>query len=124
MIILGHPLIASESLYKVTKIEDIKKTRPNSTVLIDFIDKELVQYTKKQNIPLALHVKSIKEACLANALGAKYIVVEDTISQDIQKVATEYLFDSKILLHVEDEKGIEIAAKNYIDGVVLQNAIK
>jgi|LGVF01.2.fsa_nt_gb hypothetical protein len=124
MIILGHPLIASESLYKVTKIEDIKKTEPNSTVLIDFIDKELVQYTKKQNIPLALHVKSIKEACLANALGAKYIVVEDTISQDIQKIATEYLFDSKILLHVEDENGIEVAAKNYIDGVVLQNAIK
>ena len=123
MIIIGHPLIPFKALTKVTKIEDIKKTKPNCTVLIDFDAKELVQYSITQDISLALHVKSIKDACLANALGAKFIVVDNELSKQVQNVATEYLFDAKILLQIEDENQIEKAAKNSIDGVIFNKGI-
>ncbi|HIP44195.1 MAG TPA: hypothetical protein EYG93_02520 [Sulfurospirillum arcachonense] len=124
MLIIGHPLIPFKPLYKVTKIEDIKKTKPNCTILIDFDDKELVQYSKAQDISLALHVKSIKDACLANALGAKFVVVDDDLlAKQVQDLATEYLFDTKILLQIEDENAIEKAAKNFIDGVVFKKGI-
>ena len=123
MLIIGHSLIPFKPFTRVTKIEDIKKTEPNCTVLIDFHDKELVQYSVTQDISLALHVKSIKDACLANAIGAKFIVVDDLLSKQVQDVATEYLFDAKVILLVEDEKQIEFAAKNSIDGVIFYKAI-
>lgn len=123
MIIIGHPLVPFKPLYKVTKIEDIKKTKPNCTLLVDFNDRELVQYSITQDISLALHVKSIKDACLANALGADFIVTDKRLSKQVQNLATEYLFDSKILLPIENEADIEKAAIDLIDGVVLKKGI-
>jgi len=123
VIIIGHTLIPFKPLTMVTKIEDIKKTKPNCTILIDFDDKDLVQYSITQDISLALHVKSIKDACLANALGAKFIVVDDLLAKQVQNLATEYLFDTKILLQIEDESGIEKAAEDFIDGVVFTKGI-
>ena len=59
MIILGHKLIPFTPLYQVSKIEDIKKTAPNSPVLFDFSDEKMLKYCKEQDVPFALHVKSI-----------------------------------------------------------------
>lgn len=123
MIILGHTLIPFNPLYKVTKIEDIQSTPSNCTILFDFINEELIRYSKDQNIDFALHVKSIKDACISNALKAKYIIVDYELSKKIQPIATEYLFDTKILLHVEKEIQIELAAESSIDGVIFKNAI-
>ncbi|WP_024955276.1 hypothetical protein [Sulfurospirillum arcachonense] len=124
MIIIGHKLIPFKPFYKVTNIEDIKRTPSNSTILFDFINEEVLEYCKRQDIAFALCVKDIKEACFANALGAKYILTESSLAKEIQDIATEYLFDAKILLHVEDENQIEIAAKKSIDGVVFKKGIK
>jgi len=123
MIILGHPLIPFNSLNKVTKIEDIKKTSPNSTVLFDFVNKEVLKYCKEQNIPFAIYVKNIKESCIANAVNAKFIIMDYELSKEVQPIATEYLFDTKILLLIEHEDQIESAAKNFIDGVIFTEAI-
>ena len=123
MLIIGHPLIPFKPIYRVIKLEDIKKTEPNSTILVDFDDKALVQYSVANDISLALHVKSIKDACLANALGAKFIVVNKDLSKIVQKIATEYLFDAKILIQIDDENGIEEVANDLIDGVILKNGI-
>ena len=124
MIILGHKLIPFTPLYKVTKIENIKKTAPNSPVLFDFIDEKMLEYCKKHDIPFALHVKSITESCIANALGALFIIVDYDLAQSIQPIAVEYLFDTKILVLGEDEKQIELLAKSSIDGIIFKNAIK
>ncbi|MDA7847918.1 hypothetical protein N8972_00315 [Sulfurospirillum sp.] len=123
MIIIGHSFIPFKPLVKVTKIEDIKKTEPNCTILIDFSNKELLQYSRVQDITLALHVKSLKDACIANALGAKFILVDEKLAPQVQNIATEYLFDAKILIQIEDEDDIEQAAKYLIDGVVLKKGI-
>jgi len=123
MLIIGHPLIPFEPLVRVTKIEDIKKIKSNSIILVDFIDKDLIQYSMINHLAIALHVDSIKDACLANALGAKFIVVEKDLSKKIQILATEYLFDAKVILQIKNEEEIEIAAENFIDGVVFKKGI-
>lgn len=123
MIILGHELISFTPVYKVTKIEDIKRTSPNSTVLFDFINKEVLEYCEDQDISFALHVKNIKDACIANALKAKFIIVDYELAKKVQPIATEYLFDTKIFLYVEDEMQIELAADYSIDGVIFKEAI-
>jgi len=123
VIILGHSLIPFKPLKRVIKIEDIKKTEPNCTILIDFDDKELLQYSSTQDISLAIYVKNLKDACLANALGAKFILVNEGLSKKVQNTATEYLFDAKIILQVKDENDIEKAAENAIDGVIFKEGI-
>lgn len=123
MIILGHPLIPFNPLCTVTKIEQINETMSNSTVLFDFSNKEVLEYVISEGLSFALHVKNIKEACLANALKANYILVDETIASGIQIVANEYLFDTKVLLHVNEDNQIEYAAKNSIDGVIFSEGI-
>ncbi|MBL0687728.1 MAG: hypothetical protein JJV95_05980 [Sulfurospirillum sp.] len=123
MIIIGHPLIPFKPLYRVMKSEDIKKTKPNSTILIDIKNTKLLLFSKAQNINFALHVNSLKDACLANAIGAKYIIVDKFISKKVQHLATEYLFDSKILLQINSDHDIEKVAKKLIDGVIYKKSI-
>ena len=123
MIILGLPLVAFDPLYRVTTIEEIQQSKPNCTVLLDNIDEPLVQYIQKQDISFALHVESIKDACIANAIGAKYIIVPKKLSKKAQDIATEYLFDTKILILIEHEDEIEHAASDSIDGVIFTKAI-
>lgn len=120
VIILGHPLIPFKPLLRISKMGQINKIESDSTVLVDFIDTKLIQYIKSKEIALAVHVKSIKDACLANAFGVRFIVVDESISKEVQSIATEYLFDSKIILQIENEEGIERAARDLIDGVVLK----
>lgn len=123
MIIIGHHLINFNNFYQVNTIEDIKNCVPNSIVLFDFNSEEMLKYTIEENVLFALHVKNIKEACIANALKANYIVINENIAKDIQQIATEYLFDTKILLKIQNDAQIEFAAKNSIDGVIYENAI-
>jgi hypothetical protein len=123
MIILGHELIPFDPLYKVTNIEDIKKTAPNSTVLFDFDNQKVLEYCKVHDISFALYVDSITKACISNALRAKYIVADYELSKKVQTIATEYLFDTKVLLIIEEEIQIELAAESSIDGVIFKDAI-
>jgi hypothetical protein len=123
MIIIGHPLVRFKPLYKVTSIEKAKTNTAENILLVDFNDVKLVQYCISQEFSLALHVKSIKDACLANAIGAKYILVDKAISKDVQNIATEYLFDAKIILRIKNESEIEEAARELIDGVIFKKGV-
>ncbi len=124
MILLGHKLVPYEPMYKIHHIEDIKKTKPNSVVLFDFQDEKLLEYCVEHKVPFALHVINLRDAIIANALSAKYILVyNQEIAALVQNIAEEYLFDAKILLHVSDESSIEIAANDGIDGIIMKCAI-
>jgi hypothetical protein len=123
MILIGHKLVPYTPLYKVSTVKDIKATKPNSIVLFDFSDEELLHYCKDNELIFSLHVKNLTEACIANALGAKFILVDEKLAIQVQNVANEYLFDSKIILHIKDEFQIEKAIKDSIDGIIFTSAI-
>ena len=116
MEIFNHKEIESEKFYTVKSKEDIKKTPPNSIVMFDF-DFKLCKYAKEQNLRFAIKVNDIKEVVFANSLNASYILVDKPLSQDAQKTADNYMFDSKILLQSESEGDIEFCALNGIDGI-------
>jgi len=125
MIIIGHKLIPFTPFYKISSITDIDKTAPNSVVLFDFSNEEILKYVQEQNLTFALYVKNLKEACLANALKTRFLIITNKqLAKNVQNIATEYLFDSKILVCIEDEESIEDAAKDSIDGVLFNTAIK
>jgi hypothetical protein len=125
MIVLGHYLINSEYLYMVFNFEDIKKTPSNSTVLINFSDGTLLKELSNNKIKTAVKVSNIKEAIFSEALRSKYIIANNlALAIQIQKLAENYLYDSKILVEIEIESDLELIAENKIDGVIYKNAIK
>jgi len=125
MIIFGHPWIESYRFCKVFSEEDIKKSKANDIVLLEpLVDSvELVKYCQNNNIAYAITVNSLKEALFANALNAAYIICKEEEALLIQPIAQEYLFDSKVLVLIHDEKEIVKIARSGIDGVLFVEAI-
>ncbi|DAB32132.1 MAG TPA: hypothetical protein CFH79_05545 [Sulfurospirillum sp. UBA11407] len=126
MIILGHKFFENEKLYTISSFEQIKNTPTNSTLLLNFQENDILNFIKdlKENsISFALEVQSIKELIFANNFGAKFILLEEFLAVDAQKIANEYLFDSKILVKINSEEEIEKLARLGIDGVIFNEAI-
>lgn len=97
MIILGHSLIKNEEF----KVVDT----------LDSIDKDT-------SVNYAIKIDTIKDVIFANALNVKYIIVNKQNAQAIQKIANEYLFDSRIIVTIKSEDEIEELANLGIDGVL------
>lgn len=123
MLIIGDDFIPFEKIENIKRVEDIKNTSSNSTVVFGF-SKEILAFCMKNGVNSGVKIASLKEAVFANALGAKYIVCPEEILQSVQKLADDYLFDSKILAVIENEEEIEKFALKNIDGVIYKNILR
>lgn len=125
MLIFGHRFIESEKFYHITDIEAIKNTPNSSDIYIHFKEENLdiINYANENSINFTLSVQNITELIYASALNAKYIIVPMEIAKTAQNIAESYLFDSKILVTIENEDEIQEMALLSIDGVVFSNAI-
>ncbi len=125
MFIFGHRFIKSDNFYHITDIDAITNTPPNSTIVIDFNedDLDIIDYASTNEIIFALNVKNTTEIIYASSLGASFIIIPTQLAKTAQNIANNYLFDAKILVHVEDENEIEELAILGVDGVVFANAI-
>lgn len=122
MIIIGDKYIPSPIINKISKIEDIKSTQPNSIVLFEF-DKDIMSYCYKNNIEYGVIIKNITDSLYANNLNAKYILPPKDLLKEIQNIAENYLFDSKILATIENINSIEDIALKGIDGVIFNRVL-
>lgn len=125
MFIFGHPWVDSPRFVKVFSIEEIEKTKPDDILLLEPLDVsiELVRYCRKNKLSFALTVSNVREALLANALGASFMLSQHEQAIVLQKISEEYLFDCRILVLVEEERQIETMARFGIDGVIFPPAI-
>ena len=119
MIIIGDKYIPYENISKIDNIKDIKSTKPNIVVWFYF-DKDIMQYCMQNDINYAVVTTSIKESVYSNSLNAKYIISPNNILEPIQKIAENYMFDSKILAVIKNENEIEDIAIKQIDGVIFK----
>ena len=125
MLLFGHRFIKSESFYHISDIEAVLKTPPSSTIYLEFSQDNLdiIEYLQANKITFALEVGDIIETIYASALGARYIIVKEQIAKEVQAIAEEYLFEAKILVHIDEDSKIERFAKEGIDGVIYPEAI-
>ncbi len=125
MLFFGHRFIESAKFYHVFDIDAIMQTPPSSTIYLEFDEKNLdiINYLQDNKIRFMLKVKNITELMYASALGASYIHVEQELAKTAQKIAENYLFDAKILVHVTNKNDIEEMALLGIDGVIFPEAI-
>ena len=125
MIIIGHPWIESPQFRKIFNIDDIKDTLPTQIVLLEPLNEShaIAQYCQQNSISFAVTVNTLTGAIYANALGANYILCEEKVASLVQPIANEYLFDTKVLVHIENESEIPQIAQDGIDGVLYHEAI-
>ena len=126
MIIIGHPWIESKRFCTITTQEELTASTAEDVVLLEPLNKSytLAHYCKKNMITFAVKVDALTEALFSNALGASYIICEADIAKQIQPIAQEYLFDTRILVPIDDEKEIEKLAHASIDGVIFREVIQ
>ena len=125
MLVMGHPWIESKNFCKVFSIEDIKNSDTKSVVLLEpLVDSHsFARYCQENSISYAVVVNGLTDAIFANALGASYMICEEDEALMIQPVAQEYLFDTRILVLIHNEKEISKIARGGIDGVIFPEAI-
>ena len=59
----------------------------------------------------------------SNSLRANYIIAQKDLSKELQKIAENYMYDSKILAIIDSNNEFEEIAKNEIDGIIYKNLI-
>jgi hypothetical protein len=125
MLFFGHRFIKNDKFYHVFDIETVMQTPPSSTIYLEFEEKNLdiINYLNSNNIKFALKVNNITELVYASAFNASYCIVTQKLAKTAQKIAENYLFDTKILVHIENEDEIEEMALLGIDGVIFLEAI-
>ncbi|MCK4874895.1 MAG: hypothetical protein KAS26_03515 [Sulfurimonas sp.] len=125
MLFFGHKFIESENFYHIQSIDAIKNTPPSSIILVDFDEENLdiINHIRANSIPLAIQVQDITQIVYASSFDAKYIILSKELAKTAQNLADNYLFDAKILVHIENENEIEELALLGVDGVIFSNAI-
>ncbi len=122
MKILEKPFCNEEFIY-IKTLEDIKNSPSDTTLIFDYCDSslELYNFCKINNISYGVIVSDIKNLIFCLNLDAKYIFC-DTIknAKKFQKIVENYLYDTKIVLLVDDYNNIEKIASYNIDAIKLK----
>ncbi len=122
MILIGDKLITHKKFFHISRINEIKNTESNSILSFRY-NEDLLTYSYRNDLQVAVIVCSIKEAIYANSLNAKYIISEKGLAKTIQKIADNYMFDSKILAVIETNDEIEEIAQSEIDGIIYKSIL-
>lgn len=123
MILIGDKLVPFSEISFISNIEQISNTRANSTVLFVY-DEKILKYVYDNELSSAVIVKSIKDAIYCNNLNVKYIISEKALARQIQKIADNYMFDSKNLAIIDSNDEFEEVAIDEIDGIIYRNLIQ
>ncbi|HEB9308804.1 TPA: hypothetical protein RZK30_001564 [Campylobacter coli] len=122
MLILGHYLLTQNSNFCF--INESKKLKKDQ-ISCFLYNEEIIQNAKNENLDFAVLIQDKNEIFLSNALGAKFLLFDDeNLARFASEVAEFYLFDSKILLLVENLHKLEKAYKLRLDGVILKSLIQ
>ena len=123
MQIIGHKLIEYENFNLIQTVENIL----NFDNLIFEYNENFIKNAKNSGKTFSVIARNLNEAVLANALKAKFIIVEKnniSIAKEVVKLAEFYLFDSKIAVIIENyEKDLLNAINLRVDAVIYKNII-
>lgn len=92
---------------------------------VPFSKVELYPFSKENLKKEFVLVGSKIQAVLANANNVKFVVCDNLeLACELQSVANDYLFDSKIALIINDQEIFDLAIQKRIDAVIFKEAIE
>jgi len=123
MIILNKPF-CDEIFIKINSLGEIKNTPNNSTIIFEYDDSliETFKFCKDNEISYGVIINNVKELIFISNLNAKYAFSDNLENAKLfQKIAENYLLDTKIIFLSDSLDLIENLVKYEIDGIKLKD---
>ena len=119
MKLIGHELVPYEPLFWRENARQIEAGKQN---LFKF-DEAAIKRAQELGTQFCVEAENINEIIVANAAGAKFIVVPRELAGKAAKLAQDYLFDAQICAFVESENELAALSETGADAAIFKNAV-
>jgi len=119
MKLIGHELVAYEPLFWRENVEQIEVGKQN---LFKF-DAAAIKRAQKLGAQFSVEAENINEIIVANAAGAKFIVVPRELASKASKLAQDYLFDAQICVVIGGENELAALSETGADAAIFKSAV-
>ena len=119
MKLIGHELVPYEPLFWRENARQIEAGKQN---LFKF-DEAAIKRAQELGADFSVKTSDLNEVIVANAAGAKFIVVPRELAIKAAKLAQDYLFDAQICVVIGGENELAELAKTGADAAIFKNAV-
>ena len=119
MKLIGHELVAYEPLFWRENARQIEAGKQN---LFKF-DAAAIKRAQELGAQFCVEAENLNEAIIANAAGAKFIVVPRELAGKAAKLAQDYLFDAQICVVIGSENELAALSETGADAAIFKNAV-
>ena len=119
MKLIGHELVPYEPLFWRENVEQIEADKQN---LFKF-DEAAIKRAQELGAQFSVEAENLNEVIVANAAGAKFIVVPRELAIKAAKLAQDYLFDAQICAFVESENELAALSETGADSAIFKTAV-
>ena len=119
MKLIGHELVPYEPLFWRENARQIEAGKQN---LFKF-DAASIKRAQELGAQFSVEAENLNEVIVANAAGAKFIIMPRELAGKAAKLAQDYLFDAQICAFVESENELAALSETGVDAAVFKTAI-
>ena len=119
MKLIGHELVPYEPLFWRENAQQIEAGKQN---LFKF-DAAAIKRAQELGAQFCVETENLNEIIVANAAGAKFIVVPRELVGKAAKLAQDYLFDAQICVIIESQNELAELSETGADAAILKNAV-
>ena len=119
MKLIGHELVPYEPLFWRENTQQIEAGKQN---LFKF-DEAAIKRAQELGAQFSIEAENLNEIIVANAAGAKFIVVPLELASKTAKLAQDYLFDAQICVVIESRNELAALSETGADVAIFKNAV-
>ena len=119
MKLIGHELVSYEPLFWRENAQQIEAGKQN---LFKF-DAAAIKRAQELGAEFCVETENLNEIIVANAAGAKFIIVPRELASKAAKLAQDYLFDAQICVVIGSENELAALSETGADAAIFKNAV-
>ena len=119
MKLIGHELVPYEPLFWRENARQIEAGKQN---LFKF-DATVIKRAQELGAQFSVEAENLNEIIVANAAGAKFIIVPRELAGKAAKLAQDYLFDAQICVVIGGENELAALSETGADAAIFKSAV-
>nr|WP_314180289.1 hypothetical protein [uncultured Campylobacter sp.] len=119
MKLIGHELVPYEPLFWRENAKQIEAGKQN---LFKF-DEAAIKRAQELGAQFSVEAENLNKIIVANAAGAKFIIVPRELASKAAKLAQDYLFDAQICVVIDSQSDLAALSETGTDVAIFKNAV-